>query len=123
CFRDGRLRIAGGPEAFTVLVDELLQPRFVNGCLPRIDGVDEVDIQVGPDDRESFAGQHGRQRRAELAEAYHRYLHEDLPYVLILRIPRGRGGSSGSNDAGKRALKTRQVYGPLPLASTKRGRF
>ncbi len=62
-------------EALPVLVDQLLQLRFVNWCSAGIQGFHKGHIHVDADDFESLAREHSREGGAELPQADDRNLH------------------------------------------------
>ena len=68
---------ATAAETTPVLVDQLLEARFIDRGLTRIDGSDESRVHVGADDPKALVREDGGKRCPELAEPNHRNLHLD----------------------------------------------
>ena len=60
----------GRAQARPARVDELLQPRLLDGRLALLQALDVRRVQVDPDHLVPLAREHRRQRRAELAQSY-----------------------------------------------------
>jgi hypothetical protein len=62
-------------ETTPVLVDQLLEARFIDRGLTRIDGSDESRVHVRADDPKALVREDGGKRCPELTEPNHRNLH------------------------------------------------
>src|SRR6516225_4628113 len=60
------------PQARPVLLNEVLEARFLNGGLPAVEGVDRPMVHVDADDVVTLARDGRRHARAKLAEAHDR---------------------------------------------------
>jgi hypothetical protein len=67
--------VGGRAEAALRGVDQVLEPGLVDRRDARVDGSDGAGAQIDADHPMPLAGRHGRQRRAELAQADDRHGH------------------------------------------------